>query len=71
MFALLGPYIDESGGRRPIEVLSDGLRGAGHMPICCFVLDNLETVRNPLELYMWMYANIRAPNKILITHAAV
>jgi hypothetical protein len=64
---LLGPLIDENAGQKAIDVLSDGLRGAGEMPICCFVLDNLETVRNPLELYMWMYTNIRAPNKLLIT----
>jgi len=32
-----------------------------------FVFDNFETVRNPLDLFAWVDANIRNPNKILIT----
>ncbi|MGB2982803.1 MAG: NB-ARC domain-containing protein [Candidatus Bipolaricaulia bacterium] len=32
-----------------------------------FILDNFETVRNPLELYTWLDTYIRPPNKILIT----
>ena len=32
-----------------------------------FVLDNFETVANPLELYKWLDTYIRPPNKILIT----
>jgi hypothetical protein len=32
-----------------------------------FVLDNFETVRNPIETYQWLDTYIRNPNKVLIT----
>lgn len=32
-----------------------------------FVLDNFETVDNPLELYRWLDCRVRPPNKVLIT----
>jgi hypothetical protein len=32
-----------------------------------FVFDNFETVKNPLDLYNWLNALIRLPNKLLIT----
>ena len=32
-----------------------------------FVFDNFETVRNPMDLYQWIDANIRLPNKVVIT----
>jgi hypothetical protein len=32
-----------------------------------FVFDNFETVKNPVDLYNWLNALVRLPNKILIT----
>lgn len=45
---------------------------AEHMRSCpigptLFVFDNFETVRNPVDLFQWIDANIRLPNKVLIT----
>ena len=32
-----------------------------------FVLDNFETVQSPVDVYAWLDAHVRLPNKILIT----
>lgn len=32
-----------------------------------FVFDNFETVRSPVDLFQWIDANVRLPNKVLIT----
>ncbi|WP_416866046.1 MAG: NB-ARC domain-containing protein [Imperialibacter sp.] len=32
-----------------------------------FVMDNFETVKNPLQVYQWLDTYIRDPNKVLIT----
>ena len=34
---------------------------------CLFVFDNFETMQNPVEMYKWIDAYIRLPNKALIT----
>ncbi len=34
---------------------------------CLYVFDNFETVRNPVEMFVWLENFIRPPNKILIT----
>ena len=34
---------------------------------CLYVFDNFETVRNPVEMFVWLENSIRAPNKVLIT----
>ena len=34
---------------------------------CLFVFDNFETTQNPEELFAWIDAHIRLPNKVLIT----
>ncbi len=34
---------------------------------CLYVFDNFETVRNPVEKFIWLENFIRPPNKILIT----
>lgn len=34
---------------------------------CLFVLDNFETTQNPIEVFTWIDAFIRLPNKVLIT----
>ena len=64
---LVSPLVDNHDRKKPLDFLIDGLRGAADMPICCFVLDYLETVSEPQSLYRWLYTNIRPPNKLLIT----
>ena len=64
---LVGPLIDDEKEKKAIDLLAEGLQGGQGMPICCFVLDNLETVRDPQALYRWLYTYIRPPNKLLIT----
>lgn len=32
-----------------------------------FVFDNFETIRNPLEVFIWIDTHVRPPNKVLIT----
>lgn len=49
-----------------IAFLSDALTCNDIGPTL-FVLDNFETVSNPLEFYKWLDTYIRPPNKILIT----
>lgn len=34
---------------------------------CLFVFDNFETTQNPIEIFNWIDAYIRLPNKVLIT----
>jgi len=34
---------------------------------CLFVFDNFETTQNPIEMFNWIDAFIRSPNKVLIT----
>lgn len=41
--------------------------GAGTNGKILFVMDNFETLRNPLQVYKWLSTHIRNPNKILIT----
>ena len=50
----------------PVGYFSNALT-EGHLGPTLFVLDNFETVLNPLELYKWLDTYIRPPNKILIT----
>ena len=40
--------------------------GAAEMPTL-FVFDNFETVERPTDVYNWLDAHIRSPNKVLIT----
>lgn len=42
------------------------MRGSSIGPTL-FVFDNFETVRHPIDLYRWIDANIRLPNKAVIT----
>lgn len=42
------------------------MRGSSIGPTL-FVFDNFETVRHPIDLYRWIDANIRLPNKAAIT----
>jgi tetratricopeptide (TPR) repeat protein len=34
---------------------------------CLFIFDNFETVRDPIETFVWIETHIRSPNKALIT----
>jgi len=34
---------------------------------CLFIFDNFETMRDPLETFVWIETHIRSPNKALIT----
>jgi len=34
---------------------------------CLFVFDNFETTQNPIDVFNWIDAHIRLPNKVLIT----
>lgn len=34
---------------------------------CIYVFDNFETLKDPIETFNWINANIRLPNKIIIT----
>ena len=44
------------------ECLTNGAAGP-----TLFVLDNFETLQNPIDVFEWLDAHIRNPNKILIT----
>jgi hypothetical protein len=48
------------------QYLADNLRHCDIGPLL-FVFDNFETVQQPIELFHWLDANVRCPNKILIT----
>ncbi|MYC24500.1 MAG: hypothetical protein F4X56_01110 [Gammaproteobacteria bacterium] len=50
----------------PITYFQDCLK-EGTAGTTLFVLDNFETLQNPIEVYEWLDAHIRLPNKVLIT----
>lgn len=49
-----------------VAYLGQCLSNQGQNPLL-FVVDNFETVRNPIDLYNWLDNTVRLPNKILIT----
>lgn len=51
----------------PVGYLSQALNESPIGGPILFVLDNFETVRNPVDLFQWVYAQTRLPNKVLIT----
>lgn len=51
---------------KPLTYLADSLSKSPVGPLL-FVFDNFETVRSPIELFTWLDAYVRLPNKILIT----
>lgn len=53
-------------GFQPTDFFATTLRKSAIGPTV-FVFDNFETAKNPLDLFNWLDANIRLPNKILIT----
>ena len=44
------------------DCLADGVEGC-----TLFVFDNFETLQNPVDVFEWLDAHIRPPNKVLIT----
>src|SRR5262249_265300 len=63
---LLDPATRDAAAFDPREYLGECLTRfeAGSL---LFVFDNFETVRSPADLYRWLDAGIRLPNKLLIT----
>ena len=49
-----------------VEFMSRQLRECDYGPTL-FVFDNFETLRNPQDFFNWVDANVRLPNKVLIT----
>ncbi len=64
---IMGFASDQVPKRTPIEVMSDSLRSSPLTGPSLFVFDNFETMRNPIDVFNWLDANVRLPNKILIT----
>ena len=64
--SLLQPEEATASSFDPVAYFSEALTECNFGPTL-FVLDNFETVSNPLELYRWLDTYIRPPNKILIT----
>jgi hypothetical protein len=63
---LVNPNMPLTSKIKPKAYLQEELGLSSNGPIL-IVLDNFETVRNPLELFRWLDTYIRLPNKILIT----
>jgi len=64
---LMGCESEIRPGRSALDVMSDSLRKSHLGGPILFVLDNFETIRNPVDVFNWLDSNIRLPNKILIT----
>lgn len=61
------PHKDKDGKKvDPVEFMSRQLRECDYGPTL-FVFDNFETLRNPQDFFNWVDANVRLPNKVLIT----
>ncbi|MBN8936808.1 MAG: hypothetical protein J0I13_11125 [Rhizobiales bacterium] len=65
--SLMGCESEVRPGRTAIDVMSDSLRKSHLGGPILFVFDNFETIRNPVDVFTWLDANIRLPNKSLIT----
>jgi hypothetical protein len=64
---LLGPAERRDKAFRPVDYFASALRTSPLGAPLMFVLDNFETVRNPVDVFSWINANVRHPNKVLIT----
>ncbi|MEH6501200.1 MAG: NB-ARC domain-containing protein [Pseudoalteromonas distincta] len=49
-----------------IDFMANQLHRSDYGPIL-FIFDNFETLRSPHDVYSWIDANIRLPNKVIIT----
>ena len=63
---LLEPAEKDCKGFSPVQYFQDCLL-SGPTGATLFVIDNFETVEDPVDVYRWLDAYIRPPNKILIT----
>ncbi len=63
---LIDPGERSEPGFKSVDFFAQALSQPGDAPML-FVFDNFETVRSPLDMYRWLDAYIRLPNKILIT----
>lgn len=50
-----------------LQYFKDELQGSSSNGKIIYIFDNFETVKDPLDLFVWLNTNIRLPNKILIT----
>jgi NB-ARC domain len=64
---LLGPYAAVAPGKTALDMMAYSLRSSCLGGPMLFVFDNFETVRSPVDVFHWLDANIRLPNKIMIT----
>src|SRR3989442_6336861 len=65
--ALLAPAEAADKKFNPIKFLEANLTKPTIEGSILFVIDNFETVNNPVDVYNWLDSHIRSPNKILIT----
>ncbi len=63
---LTQPNDAKTPGFKPIEFLQSCMQKSPFGPVL-LVFDNFETFRSPSDIFAWMAAHIRPPNKILIT----
>tara|TARA_R110000868_G_scaffold162903_3_gene394680 strand:- start:151303 stop:153888 length:2586 start_codon:yes stop_codon:yes gene_type:complete len=65
--ALIGHQPTEGGKKiNPTAIMAKHLHESPQGPTL-FVFDNFETIRSPIDLFNWIDANIRLPNKAVIT----
>jgi hypothetical protein len=64
---LLRPYVAGLDDIPPGEAFRAVMRGEMHSGRILFIFDNFETVHNPTEVFRYIKACVRLPNKALIT----
>lgn len=64
---LFAPAEREGPSFSPVDYLAGALQQSPIGGPILFVFDNFETVRNPVDLFQWLYTFIRLPNRALIT----
>jgi hypothetical protein len=64
--ALLAPSDAQDRKFSPVSYLEQYLTSSPIGPVL-FVVDNFETVYNPIDVFNWLDGHVRSPNKILIT----
>ena len=67
LVALTQPSERGSKGFKALEYFATALRTEAFGAPILYIFDNFETVKNPSDLYRWIDANVRLPNKVLIT----
>lgn len=64
---LMAPATAQRGDFEYLDYLSKSLTKSPTGKPFLYVFDNFETVKDPLELFVWLDSYIRLPNKVLIT----